>query len=168
MRQERRAGEKVFVDCSGVKLRVTDGATRELTDVELFVMVLGASNLTYIEATKTQPLPDFLASHVRGTHYLPAWSRKLASMTVHRAAPVATLQPVRLWRAHGTRRVVEKPRPLHQRTGSGTVSRAHRPAMQLCAGSQQSAEVAHFSNSFEQVFTTALQVSAPPSPSERQ
>ena len=69
MRQEHRAGEKAFVDYSGVKLHVTDGATGEVTDVELFVMVLGASNLTYVEATKTQTLPDFLASHVRGFTY---------------------------------------------------------------------------------------------------
>ncbi|MCW5777448.1 MAG: IS21 family transposase [Phycisphaeraceae bacterium] len=69
MRQEHRAGEKAFVDYSGVKLRIADRATGELTEVELFVMVLGASNFTYAEATKTQTLPDFLSSHVRGFAY---------------------------------------------------------------------------------------------------
>jgi transposase len=69
MRQEHRAGEKAFVDYSGVKLRIADRATGELREVELFVMVLGASNFTYAEATSTQTLPDFLGSHVRGFNY---------------------------------------------------------------------------------------------------
>src|SRR5439155_23963639 len=37
--------------------------------VELFVAVLGASNYTYAEATRTQQVPDWLASHQRAFHY---------------------------------------------------------------------------------------------------
>jgi transposase len=33
--------------------------------VELFVAVLGASNYTYAEATRTQRVPDWIASHIR-------------------------------------------------------------------------------------------------------
>jgi len=40
-----------------------------VTDVELFVMVLGASNYTYAEATLTQRIGDFVASHVRAFDY---------------------------------------------------------------------------------------------------
>ncbi len=36
-----------------------------MIEVELFVAVLGASNYTYAEATRTQRGPDFIASHVR-------------------------------------------------------------------------------------------------------
>jgi transposase len=65
MRQEHRAGEKVFVDYAGQQPTVVDPTTGEVTDVELFVGVLGASNYTFAEATRTQQLPDWLASHQR-------------------------------------------------------------------------------------------------------
>jgi transposase len=72
MRQVHRAGEKAFVDYSGKKPHVVDAETGEVREVELFVMVLGASNYTYAEATLTQTLPDFLASHVRAFEYFGA------------------------------------------------------------------------------------------------
>jgi transposase len=63
MRQDHRAGEKVFVDYAGQKPHLVDPTTGEITDVELFVGGLGASNSTYAEATRTQQLPDWLGSH---------------------------------------------------------------------------------------------------------
>jgi transposase len=69
MRQPHRAGEKAFVDYSGKKPHIIDPRTGELVPVELFVMVLGASNYTYAEATLTQTLPDFIGSHVRAFSY---------------------------------------------------------------------------------------------------
>ena len=65
MRQVHRAGEKAFLDYSGKKLRIVDRATGEVTEVELFVAVLGASNYTYAEVTRTQKLADFVGSTVR-------------------------------------------------------------------------------------------------------
>ena len=67
MRQEHRAGEKQFVDYSGKKPWIVDGGER--VEVELFVAVLGASNYTYAEATRTQRGPDFIASHVRAFEF---------------------------------------------------------------------------------------------------
>lgn len=69
MRQVHRAGEKAFIDYSGKKPRVVDGDTGEVSDVELFVMVLGASNYTYAEATATQGSADFIDATVRGFEY---------------------------------------------------------------------------------------------------
>jgi len=69
MRQEHRAGEKLFVDYSGKKLHVTDAKIGDRTEVELFVAVLGASNYTYAEATRTQSVPDWLGSHVPAFEY---------------------------------------------------------------------------------------------------
>lgn len=69
MRQPHRAGEKAFVDYSGKKPQTIDPRTGEIVPVELFVMVLGASNYTYAEATLTQTLPDFIGSHVRAFSY---------------------------------------------------------------------------------------------------
>ncbi len=54
MRQHHVAGDKMFVDYSGNRLRVVDPETGEAKEVELFVAVLGASNLTYAEATWSQ------------------------------------------------------------------------------------------------------------------
>jgi len=69
MRQTHRAGEKTFVDYSGKTPFYTDAATGEKIEVELFVAVLGASNYTYIEATQTQKVADFVGSHVRAYAY---------------------------------------------------------------------------------------------------
>jgi transposase len=65
MRQEHRAGEKTFVDYAGQRPSLVDPTTGARIAVELFVGVLGASNYTYAEATATQQLPDWLASHTR-------------------------------------------------------------------------------------------------------
>jgi transposase len=70
MRQVHVGGDKLFTDYSGKKPHVVDGATGEVIDVELFVAVLGASNYTYAEATRTQRVPDWIASHVRAFEYL--------------------------------------------------------------------------------------------------
>jgi transposase len=69
MRQVHRAGEKAFIDFSGRKPRIVDPTTGEATEVELFVMVLGASNYTYAEATRTQELGCFVGATVRGLEY---------------------------------------------------------------------------------------------------
>lgn len=69
MRIVHRAGEKAFIDYSGKKPRIWDRETGEARDVELFVMVLGASSYTYAEATLTQKLPDFVASTIHGFEY---------------------------------------------------------------------------------------------------
>lgn len=69
MRQMHRAGEKAFIDYSGKKPRITDPATGESRDVELFVMVLGASNYAFAEATLTQTVADFVGSSIRGLEY---------------------------------------------------------------------------------------------------
>lgn len=70
MRQSHRAGEKVFVDYSGKKPHlIIDQRTGELRPAELFVGVLGASNLTYAEASWTQTLPDWIGSHIRMLDY---------------------------------------------------------------------------------------------------
>jgi transposase len=52
MRQEHKAGEKLFVDYSGKRPHYIDRETGERVDVELFTAVLGASNYVYTEATR--------------------------------------------------------------------------------------------------------------------
>ena len=50
---------------AGQQPHLVDPTTGEVIAVELFVGVLGASNYTYAEATRTQQLPDWLGSHQR-------------------------------------------------------------------------------------------------------
>jgi transposase len=65
MRQVHVAGEKCFVDFSGKKPHIVDAETGELVEVELFVGVLGASNLTFARAVRTQQIRDWIDCHVR-------------------------------------------------------------------------------------------------------
>lgn len=69
MRQLHVAGDKLFVDYSGKKPQIVNPKTGEVTEVELFVAVLGASNYTYAEATATQQIADWIGSHVRALTY---------------------------------------------------------------------------------------------------
>lgn len=69
MRQVHRAGDKLFVDYSGKKPSIVDPETGARIEVELFVAVLGASNYTYAEATRTQTVADWVMSHVRALEY---------------------------------------------------------------------------------------------------
>lgn len=70
MRQQHRAGEKLFVDYSGQTMPIIDPATGEMRQAQIFVAVLGASNYTFAEATWTQSLPDWISSHRRAFEYL--------------------------------------------------------------------------------------------------
>ena len=65
MRQTHTPGERLFIDYAGQTVDVTDGSTGEIRTAQVFVAVLGASNYTYIEATWSQQLPDWIGSHVR-------------------------------------------------------------------------------------------------------
>lgn len=51
MRQQHVAGHKAFVDYSGKLVPIIDPVTGEVSTAEIFVAVLGASSLTYAEAT---------------------------------------------------------------------------------------------------------------------
>jgi transposase len=44
---------------------IIDSLTGEVRMAEIFVAVLGASHLTYAEASSTQTLPDWIAAHIR-------------------------------------------------------------------------------------------------------
>jgi len=68
MRQEHRAGEKLFVDyCDGIS--IINRMTEEKTQTQLFVSVWGASNYTYAEASLTQKKQHWVMSHVRAFEY---------------------------------------------------------------------------------------------------
>ena len=65
MRQRHFAGEKMFVDYAGSTVPIYGVHGGEAFRAQLFVSAVGASGLAYAEGTRTQSLPDWLASHVR-------------------------------------------------------------------------------------------------------
>lgn len=65
MRQIHKAGDKAFVDYAGQTLDLIDPDSGDIRTAQIFVGILGASNYTYAEATWTQQLPDWIASHRR-------------------------------------------------------------------------------------------------------
>ena len=69
MRQVHRAGEKTFVDFSGLRPVIIDPKTGEINQVELFVGALGASGYTYAEATLSQELACWIGAHQRMLYF---------------------------------------------------------------------------------------------------
>ena len=65
MRQRHVAGERMFVDYSGTRMTVIDPVTGAARPAEIFIAVMGASNMTYAEATWSQALPDWIGAHTR-------------------------------------------------------------------------------------------------------
>lgn len=64
MRQTHLAGEKVFVDYSGLTMPIYNQRTGEVEKAQIFVAVLGASGYTFVHATPSQTQEDFIYSHV--------------------------------------------------------------------------------------------------------
>ncbi len=64
MRQEHRAGEKLFVDFAGMLMPITDAATGTVTEHPIFVAALGASSFTYAEVCPDQTLPSWVTAHI--------------------------------------------------------------------------------------------------------
>ena len=69
MRQHHTAGERLFVDFSGLTVEWINPETGEIINAEIFVAVLGASNYTYVEALHSQNLQDWIGAHVRAFEF---------------------------------------------------------------------------------------------------
>ncbi len=65
MRQRYAGGETLFVDYAGKTVDVACPETGELREAQIFVATLGASSYSFVEATWTQSLPDWIGSHTR-------------------------------------------------------------------------------------------------------
>jgi len=69
LRQEHRAGEKLFVDWAGDTIPIYDARTAEVTPASLFVAVLGASTYTFARATLSQDRGNWVECHVAAFEY---------------------------------------------------------------------------------------------------
>ena len=72
MRQRHFAGEKLFVDYAGRTVPIYGSRGEEAFRAHLFVSAMGASGCAYAEATRSESLPDWLASHVRALEFYGA------------------------------------------------------------------------------------------------
>jgi len=69
MRINHKAGEKLFVDFSGLKWEYIDKDTGEAIEVDIFVAALGASGYTYAEATMNQTKPALVATCINAFEF---------------------------------------------------------------------------------------------------
>jgi transposase len=69
LRQEYKAGAKMFVDFAGKGIPIIDTTTGEVTDAQIFVAVLGASNYTFALAVPNQSLPFWIMAHTRAFQF---------------------------------------------------------------------------------------------------
>jgi transposase len=69
MRQEHRAGEKLFIDFSGDGIDIIDPKTGEVSAAKLFVATLGASSYTYVEPVLREDLPTWVQCHINALRF---------------------------------------------------------------------------------------------------
>lgn len=116
MRQRHAAGERMFVDYSGTRMVVIDPTTGAARPAEIFIAVMGASNMTYVEASWSQALPDWIGAHthafaafgavptlvvsdnlksgvIRACFYEPQINRSYAEMAAHYGTAILPARP---------------------------------------------------------------------------
>jgi transposase len=118
MRINHKAGEKMFMDFSGLKWHIIDKDTGEVKDVEIFVAALAASGYTYAEASLDQSKPSYITCSIhafeffdgvtdilvpdnlksavnKADNYDPAINRTFQDMADHYGAVVIPARPYR-------------------------------------------------------------------------
>ncbi len=69
MKMTHKAGDKLFVDFTGQKLQLVDEITGEVSELEVFVAILGCSQLTFVMAVHSQCKEDFILGCERALHF---------------------------------------------------------------------------------------------------
>lgn len=69
MRINHKAGEKMFLDFSGLKWEIIDKNTGEATEVDIMVATLAASGYTYAKATRDQTTRSLIAGTINALEY---------------------------------------------------------------------------------------------------
>jgi transposase len=69
LRQHHRAGKNLFIDYAGQTAPIIDPTTGEITEAQIFIATLGASNYTFAEASPSQDLPSWIQSHVHAFEF---------------------------------------------------------------------------------------------------
>lgn len=74
---EQEPADKLFIDYTGKKLSIIDQPTGEVIEVEVYVAVLGFSQLTYVEAMESQRKENFIHGSENALHYFGGVPRVL-------------------------------------------------------------------------------------------
>ena len=69
MHFEHIPADKMFIDFAGKKLHWIDRKTGEVNDVEVYVAILGYSQLTYVQAVPSQKKADYIGATENALHY---------------------------------------------------------------------------------------------------
>jgi transposase len=69
LRQEHRAGEKMFVDWAGATIPIHNRRNADVQPAALFVAVLGASSYSYAEAAENQQMEAWLTMHIHAFEF---------------------------------------------------------------------------------------------------
>lgn len=69
LRQEHKAGEKLFVDWAGATIPWQDRVMGQTRPAFLFLAVLGASSYTYAEAAADQQMENWIGAHIRALEF---------------------------------------------------------------------------------------------------
>lgn len=70
MRQIHIAGEKLFVDYAGASVPIICATTGEITQAQIFVATLGASNYTFACATPRQTTADWIGAQTQALEFI--------------------------------------------------------------------------------------------------
>lgn len=89
MHFEHTPADKLFIDFAGKKLEWIDLGSGEVNPVEVYVAILGYSQLTYVEAVPSQKKADFIGATENALHYFGGVSQVLVpdnlKSAVHKA-----------------------------------------------------------------------------------
>lgn len=77
MRQNHKAGDKLFVDYAGQTVPIHSQETGKVYQAQIFVAVLGMSNYTYAEATWDQTIQNWISSHIHAFEFFSGVPRLL-------------------------------------------------------------------------------------------
>jgi transposase len=75
LRQDHRAGEKMFVDWAGATIPIYDRESGAAKPASLFVAALGASSYTFAHATLSQDLANWIDCHIRAFEFFQGTSK---------------------------------------------------------------------------------------------
>jgi transposase len=86
---EHEPADKLFIDYTGKKLSIVDPQTGEITEVEVYVAILGYSQLTFVQAVFSQRKEDFIQASENALHFFGGVPRVLVpdnlKSAVHKA-----------------------------------------------------------------------------------
>lgn len=96
MRQIHYAGDKLFVDFSGLTMPIVNAKTGEITKAQIFVAVPGASGYTFVHAIESQSTESFIECHNEAFNFYGGVPNQVVPDNLKAAVITNTKSKVRL------------------------------------------------------------------------